>query len=45
MFKQVCFFRKRPDMSMEEFIDYYENQHSRLSERLNILATVGTNHC
>ena len=35
MFKQVCFFRKRPDMSMEEFIDYYENQHSRLSERLN----------
>jgi hypothetical protein len=33
-FKQVCFFRKRPDMSMEEFIDYYENQHSRLSERL-----------
>jgi len=34
MFKQVCFFRKRPDMSMDEFIDYYENQHSRLSERL-----------
>ena len=34
MFKQVCFFRKRPDMTMEEFIDYYENQHSRLSERL-----------
>ena len=34
MFKQVCFFRKRSDMTMEEFIDYYENQHSRLSERL-----------
>jgi hypothetical protein len=32
--KQVCFFRKRPDMSMEEFIDYYEKQHSRLSARL-----------
>ena len=31
MFKQVCFFRKRPDMTMDEFIDYYENQHSRLS--------------
>ena len=35
VFKQVCFFRKRPDMTMEEFIDYYENRHSRLSERLN----------
>lgn len=34
MFKRVCFFRKRPDVTMEEFIDYYENQHSRLSERL-----------
>jgi hypothetical protein len=34
MFKQVCFFRKRPDMTMEEFIDYYENQHSQLSKRL-----------
>lgn len=35
VFKQVCFLRKRPDMTMDEFIDYYENQHSRLSERLN----------
>ena len=34
MFKQVCFFRKRPDMTMDEFIDYYENQHSRLSARM-----------
>ena len=34
MFKQVCFFRKRPDMTMDEFIDYYENQHSRLSSRM-----------
>jgi hypothetical protein len=34
VFKQLCFFRKRPDMTMEEFIDYYENQHSRLSERV-----------
>src|SRR5690554_2086614 len=34
MFKQICFFRKRPDMSMEEFMDYYENQHSQLSKRM-----------
>jgi hypothetical protein len=34
MFKQICFFRKRPDMTMEEFLDYYENQHSQLSRRM-----------
>ena len=34
MFKQVCFFRKRPDMTMDDFIGYYENQHSRLSARM-----------
>ena len=34
MFKQICFFRKRPDMTMEEFMDYYENQHSKLSQRM-----------
>lgn len=33
MLKQICFFRKRPDMSMDEFLDYYENQHSQLSKR------------
>lgn len=33
MFKQICFFRKRPDMSMDQFLDYYENQHSQLSKR------------
>jgi hypothetical protein len=33
MLKQICFFRKRPDMTMEEFMDYYENQHSQLSRR------------
>lgn len=33
MFKQICFFRKHPDMSMDEFMDYYENQHSQLSKR------------
>lgn len=33
MFKQICFFRKRPDMSVQEFMDYYEHQHSQLSKR------------
>ena len=36
MFKQVVFFKKRDDMSMDEFIDYYENMHSRLAERLGL---------
>ena len=34
MFKQICFFRKRPDMTMDEFMDYYENQHSQLSKKM-----------
>jgi len=34
MFKQICFFRKREDMTAEEFLDYYENQHSQLSARI-----------
>jgi len=34
MIKQLCFFRKRPDMSMEQFLDYYENKHSQLSKRM-----------
>ena len=34
MFKQICFFKKRPDMTMEEFMDYYENQHSQLAKKI-----------
>jgi hypothetical protein len=34
VFKQICFFRRHPDMSMEQFIDYYENQHSQLSKKM-----------
>jgi EthD domain len=34
MFKQVVFFRKRPDMTMKQFMDYYENQHSQLGKRI-----------
>ena len=34
MLKQICFFRKRPDMTMDEFMDYYENQHSQLAKKI-----------
>ncbi len=34
MLKQLCFFRKRADMTMDEFMDYYENQHSQLSKKM-----------
>jgi len=30
MFKQICLLTRRPGMSMEEFIDYYENKHAPL---------------
>ena len=33
MLKQICFFRKREDMTAAEFLDYYENQHSQLAKR------------
>jgi hypothetical protein len=35
MIKQVVFLKKRPDMTAEEFMDYYENQHSQLSKQLD----------
>jgi hypothetical protein len=35
MIKQLVFLRKRDDITMEEFIAYYENQHSRLSEKMS----------
>jgi hypothetical protein len=38
MLKQLCFFKKRPDMTMEQFMDYYENMHSQLSKKVG---TVG----
>jgi len=34
MIKQVVFLKKRADMSMEEFMSYYENQHSQLAKRM-----------
>lgn len=35
MIKQMVFLKKRDDMSMEEFMDYYEKQHSQLSAKLD----------
>ncbi|GFE84153.1 hypothetical protein GCM10011487_61530 [Steroidobacter agaridevorans] len=34
MIKQVVFLKKRADMSMEEFMSYYENQHSQFARRM-----------
>lgn len=34
MFKQIVFLRKRPDMSMDEFLDYYETRHSQLAQKM-----------
>jgi hypothetical protein len=40
MFKQICFFKKRPDMTMEQFMDYYENMHSKLAQRMGWSASL-----
>ncbi|WP_428310581.1 EthD domain-containing protein [Hydrocarboniphaga sp.] len=34
MLKQIVFLKKRADMSREQFMDYYETQHTQLSRRL-----------
>ena len=34
MLKQICFFKKHPDMTLDEFMDYYENHHTQLSKKL-----------
>src|SRR5258705_1521999 len=34
MIKQVVFLKKRADITMEQFKDYYETQHSQLAKRL-----------
>jgi hypothetical protein len=36
MFKQICMFKKRDDISMEDFIDYYENRHSKLAQQAGL---------
>jgi uncharacterized protein (TIGR02118 family) len=34
MFKIMILIKRRPDMSMDEFIDYYENHHAPLGLRV-----------
>jgi hypothetical protein len=34
MIKQIVFLKKRSDISMPEFMAYYENQHSQLAKKL-----------
>lgn len=34
MIKQVVFLKKRDDLSMDQFMDYYENQHSQLAKKM-----------
>jgi hypothetical protein len=34
MLKQVVFLKKRDDLTIEQFLDYYENQHSQLSKKV-----------
>jgi EthD domain len=34
MIKQIVFLKKRDDLTMEQFMEYYENQHSQLSKRI-----------
>ncbi len=36
MFKQICFFRKRPDISIRAFMDYYEHQHATMARRMGL---------
>jgi hypothetical protein len=34
MFKVMILIKRRPDISMDEFIDYYENHHAPLARRI-----------
>ena len=33
MFKAVCLLKRRPGMSFEAFVDYYENHHAKLAAK------------
>ncbi|KKC27301.1 EthD domain-containing protein [Sphingomonas sp. SRS2] len=33
MFKAVCLLKRRPGMSFEEFVEYYETNHRKLGEK------------
>ena len=43
MLKQICFFKKRDDMTMEEFMDYYENQLSQLAKKMGAKPAIPMN--
>ncbi len=34
MLKQIVFLKKRDGLTMDELMDYYENQHSQLSKKM-----------
>jgi hypothetical protein len=34
MIKQIVFLKKRDDLTMEQFMEYYETQHSQLSRKI-----------
>jgi len=34
LYKTVCLLKRRPDLTMEQFIDHYENVHRKIGERL-----------
>jgi uncharacterized protein (TIGR02118 family) len=33
MFKAVCLLKRRPGMSFEDFVNYYESNHRKLGEK------------
>ncbi len=44
MFKQLCFLKKRPDISTQEFMDYHESQWLLVDASAGQLAS-GVQHC
>lgn len=34
MFKTVCLLKRKPGMSFEDFMDYYESYHRKLGEKV-----------
>lgn len=34
MFKAVIFIKRKPGMSFEDFVDYYENSHTKMAKRV-----------
>lgn len=34
MYKTICLMKRRPDLTMEQFMAHYENVHSKIGERM-----------